>query len=410
MPEFLLENDAFNSILLFIEFFDLNLRKSALNVCYRLSKYIRNNIVLQSYIVPALPNLTNLTKFSGNSEIEKFILDSAIGCFYNIIRCIKSYKLDSTNLSIYHKLNEYGLISNLFEVVIQFLNLFKNNENPTSAVNSKSSKSIGNYVETTKKIFLIFDILSSKSDTIANSFLDIEIKFCYLNFNMSIFEIISTILDSEIGGINYNNNKEKSNNDSLQKINRKGEKTYPEYDQKLKAGSFHTILNNIYSFLSSLYPSEGIQRNISEDSSEKIKHVKDLKVIHKLCNSKQESFDWNYEQKSLNLDSNASISNDNENLISLNNPVSHINSIEQPTLQENKLEMVENDEVKVKNLKFLINQIIPKTIKNFINFSSSNSTFKMLKFLKIFIMNSNKELIKKSVNPLEISNIFSSNY
>ena len=70
---------------------DLNLRKSALKACLNMSKPGTSVDFVKKYILPAVPNLTLLTKLSGGSEIEKSICDSAIQCFYYIVSGTKNY-------------------------------------------------------------------------------------------------------------------------------------------------------------------------------------------------------------------------------------------------------------------------------------------------------------------------------
>ena len=84
-PYIILETDAFQAVLSLIDFFDLNLRKSALKACVNMSKAFNGVEQVKKFMIPALPSLANLTKYSGNSEIEKNILDLAVQCYYNII-------------------------------------------------------------------------------------------------------------------------------------------------------------------------------------------------------------------------------------------------------------------------------------------------------------------------------------
>jgi len=424
MPEFLIENDAFNSILCLIEFFDLNLRKYAIKVCLRLSKHIKNFIIFKDFILPAIPNLTNLTKFSGNSELEKFILDSAIGCFYNILKTIKMNKLEKNNKEIFQQLNQQGLVQNLFEVVLNVINLNtknnienKGNENYLSDFNStnknftKANNNINmNYSETLKKIFTIFEFLSLKSDEISNSFLDIESYFKSLNFNMSIFEVINAIIDSEIGINNYDEG-DKNNCQNL--LTRENHNIQNKKNKIYSNASFNKIFNYVFSFMISLYPQEKCLKKIEGevvDTQNDNYEKENKKLIHNICNNNVGYFDCNYEENEKNHNFKEKYNENNfynsfgknENLI--NNAYKKIEAEK----EENNKFNNENNQVKLKNLKILVNQIIPKSLKNFINFSSSNSCFKLLKFIKVYIISSNKELIRKTLSPMLISNIFSS--
>jgi len=426
MPESLLENDAFNSILFLIEFFDLNLRKYAINVCLRLSKYIKNSVIFKQFILPAIPNLTNLTKFSGNSEIEKYILDSAIGCFYNILKSVKAYNLDFNNKSIYKQINEFGLVSNLFEGVLNFVNLVKKSGNEKStdknailAKNSRSSNNSSkgnlNFSETIKRIFNIFEIFSLKSDEIANSLLDIECKFASLGIKMSVFEVINMMLECEIGA----NDKQQHRNFEGNIINNildTKEISSNDFNANVYSNAnFHQIFNNLFSFLTALFPQEPDfkanykfnlvenNNNSNHNNNKKLLEFKTDKVIHKLCNRHVDYFDWNSQEGNISSSNNNNIEKDIEDKNKENEmEIENAENI-------NEIIKIENEEVKLKNLKVLVNKIIPKTLKNFINFSSSNSSFKLLKFIKVFIMNSDKELIRKTINPVLISNVFSSN-
>ena len=61
-PKALLENDAFASILGLIDFFDLNLRKSALIACVNMSTSVYRRESIKKYILPVVPSLTNMAK------------------------------------------------------------------------------------------------------------------------------------------------------------------------------------------------------------------------------------------------------------------------------------------------------------------------------------------------------------
>lgn len=117
-PLALLENDAFASILGLIDFFDLNLRRSAVKACVNMSISANSKDHIRKYVLPAIPSLSNMAKLSGNSDIEKNILDRAILCFYYIISNIKNYGIQSQDPEIYQKVMQYGLLDNLFEVII----------------------------------------------------------------------------------------------------------------------------------------------------------------------------------------------------------------------------------------------------------------------------------------------------
>lgn len=119
---------------------------------------------------------------NGNTEIEKFILDQSILCFYNVIYSIRTYNLSKNEMGIYNQLIQYGILDNLFEVLASFLNILNDDSNSTA------NKNLNIYVDTFKNILKVFEILCSQSVDITN-----------LVLNMNILEIINTILSKELG-------------------------------------------------------------------------------------------------------------------------------------------------------------------------------------------------------------------
>ncbi len=61
-PLNLLENDAFNSILMLIDFFDSNVRKCAIKACVSMAISANNSDLIGKFITPAIPSLTNMIK------------------------------------------------------------------------------------------------------------------------------------------------------------------------------------------------------------------------------------------------------------------------------------------------------------------------------------------------------------
>jgi hypothetical protein len=444
IPFILLEHNAFSSILNFIDFFDLNIRKYAVRICQTLTKHVKNNIIFKKNIQAGLSNLTNLTKFCGISDLEKYILDASINCFYCLLRNIKNYKIYENNKNIYSELTENGLIINLLETLVNLVYLLN-----TNYVNN-NSKQYENYGEIIKKIFIILENLTVKSDTFSNDFLEIE---CLNNNdnnnnsnnysinlrNISIFAVINIIIDTEIGrnGKNYNINENDNDNDrSNFRVNNN------ESDNQYKSGCFQNIMNNVFNFLISLYPQDTLEV-MKEDMKEDMKDIKEKdiinlnnfnnfekinnntnnipgnnneiksqRIINKFCNENFNLFYWNYIYNENSTNNYKDISNKDEdkacdipiiyNNNDINNDINNNNS-------NNNINNNNNNNKKIKNTRILLNQIIPKLLTNFINFSSSsNSSYKLLKFLKIFISNSTKELIQRIINPKLISNILSS--
>ncbi len=392
--DLLIRNNAFNSILFLIEFFDLNLRKHAITICLKLSKNIKNSVIYRQFILPSIPNLINLLRYSGNTEIEKFILDSAINCFYYILKSIKSFKLDFINKDIYKEIYDFGLVHNLFEIILNIINLMKSTKeeekNKDYSIKTQNNKMNLNYCETLKKIFIIFEFLNLKSDEIANKFLDIEQNYTNINFNISIFEIINIIIDCEINNNNFDIIKNKNNEENIflprnKNLSNEIIKNNIFYECK----SFHQIFNHLFSFLTSLYPQEILyerryDKNQKDENLVVDTHTK--RVIHSLCNSNFQNFIYNFDKTGIKEE------------IQYFPKIGILNNLH-----------IVNKEIKIKNLQILVNEIIPKLLENYVNFSSSNSSFKLLKFIKVFIKNSNKELIQRTINPSLISNMFSSN-
>jgi hypothetical protein len=127
---------------------------------------------IKKFIFPAIPSLTNLTKYSGNSDLEKTILELAIQCFFNITYYLKLYNLSSLNFC--NSIIQYGLLENIFELFVKFL---KEDRKYSSVVQ----------VDTFKNILRIFEILCSISSEITN-----------LVLNMNVLEIIYNILCKEL--------------------------------------------------------------------------------------------------------------------------------------------------------------------------------------------------------------------
>jgi hypothetical protein len=185
-PYAMVENDAFTAILSLIDFFDINLRKSALKACVNMTRAINNMDYIKKFIIPAVPSLTSLTKYIGNTEIEKNILDQAVLCFYNIVFCIKSYNLQGGQY-FYTNMIQFGLLENLFEVFEKFIKNEKEDQIPTNNIAS-NNKGVDIYQETFKNILKLFEVFCNLSPDITN-----------LILNMNILEIIYNVLSRELG-------------------------------------------------------------------------------------------------------------------------------------------------------------------------------------------------------------------
>ena len=168
----LVEKGAFISVLSFFDFLDLNLRKSALKACLNMSKPGTSVDFVKKYILPAVPNLTLLTKLSGGSEIEKSICDSAIQCFYYIVSGTKNYNFSADLNEFCNTITQYGLLDNLFELFEKFIKIEddKDNKENMNMITSNTAKNneLNVNVDTIKTILKLFDILCTISPSITN--------------------------------------------------------------------------------------------------------------------------------------------------------------------------------------------------------------------------------------------------
>lgn len=169
--QYLLDSDAFCSILIFIDFFDGNTRKYVIDCCLRMTKHLRKYEILKEKIIPGLQNLTSFTKLNCQNELEKYIFEKAILCFYNILTGIKNNKLNSNCATIWEEVIQFGLLENLIEVLEVFLK--SDNDMTLSHIFGKNNLVI--YMDTFKNIIKIFSILCKNSEKIRNRFLDMTI-------------------------------------------------------------------------------------------------------------------------------------------------------------------------------------------------------------------------------------------
>lgn len=81
-------------------------------------KNIHKLDTFNKFILPGLPSLRNLIKYTGNSEIEKFILDRCIFCICILVKNTSSYLYkECEKLNQVKVLINDSLIENLFEVI-----------------------------------------------------------------------------------------------------------------------------------------------------------------------------------------------------------------------------------------------------------------------------------------------------
>ena len=218
-PYVLVEKNAFLNILSFIDFFDLPLRKTALKACVNMSKRGNSFEYYKNHIEGAIPNLTNLAKLSGNSDIEKNIVDLAIQCFYNIIFGIKNFGYSMNFNSFCNDIIKYGLLNVLLENFIKFINYdFDNVEK-----NKLSNDNVN--VDTVKNILRIFEMFCSMSDNITN-----------LLLNQNMLEMIYKVIKNEI---NYNKND----------------------GSKVNGSNTHSLFNELFNLLASFFPTQSNKDN-----------------------------------------------------------------------------------------------------------------------------------------------------
>lgn len=225
----LLESDAFVSVLNFIDFFDINLKKSAIKACVNMSLCINTVDLYTKYVLPAIPSLSSLTKFE---HIDISVNASAIQCFYHVLTNFKSYGLNKNNKLIEESIMSYGVIENLYEIVMNYINIdnFSNNMN----------KNISFTVF--RNILKIFQLLCTLSSDATN-----------LLLNMNILEIIYSILNKEINRENTNF----SNNLPL-------------------------LLNEIFPLLIYLFPDKNIKEKILTDDNKHFYNYFSEKILNLL--------------------------------------------------------------------------------------------------------------------------------
>ena len=220
-PYVLVEKNAFLNILSFIDFFDLPLRKTALKACVNMSKKGNGFEYYKNHIEGAIPNLTNLSKLNGNSDIEKSIVDLAIQCFYNIINGIKNYGYSLNHNNFCNDIIKYNLLTVLLDNFIKFINYDENEINKTF---NQSKFSVN--VDTIKNILKIFEMLCCMSDTVTN-----------LLLNQNMLEMIYKVIKNEI---NYTKND----------------------GSKVNTSNTHSLFNELFNLLASFFPSQINKDNI----------------------------------------------------------------------------------------------------------------------------------------------------
>ena len=183
-PYVLLEEEAFNAVLSLIDFFDLSLKKSAVKACLYMSKSISSNDQLIKLILPAIPSLTNMTKFNASSELEKSILDTCLQIFYSIFLAIKNYSTEPNNNDIIQSIISHGLIDTLIDVFNNYVKSFSTSEQVADNSSSNIKNISGDSIKTIIKLLQILCNLS--------------VEVTDLIFNMNVLEAIYYLLTKEI--------------------------------------------------------------------------------------------------------------------------------------------------------------------------------------------------------------------
>lgn len=240
-PYIMIENDAFSSLLNLIEFCDLSLRKTALKACVNMTNCINNQDFIKKFIMPSISHLSNLARFSGESELEKVILDLSVQCIYNIIIAIKNYNLNNNMISFYKAISENGILENLYDIFLRYLKIDKESvyddeqllrrksslslqaNSTSSGIGINANSTIGNQssnknafinLETFKNIIKIFEYFCNLNSDITNGIL-----------NMNILNVLYYILVKELGLISGSNALKKAPSNINNSDNVEGNKT-----------------------------------------------------------------------------------------------------------------------------------------------------------------------------------------
>ena len=237
----LIEKNAFANVLTFIDFFDLNLRKTALKACVNMAKYGNTLSSVNKYFIPAVPVLTTLTKLCGNSEMEKNIVVLSVQCFYYLILGTKKNNHSKELNEFCDEICKYGLLDNLYELFQSFIEIEENN-----TINKNNAK-INVSVETIKYVLMIFQMLSSLSDKVTNYLLQHgSLKYIY------------TVLDRELANNKQNELKENDDNQDDDGIRTK--------KSKLNSSS-HSLYNEIFNLLISFFPSQTLNNKKENEAN-----------------------------------------------------------------------------------------------------------------------------------------------
>jgi hypothetical protein len=182
-PYNILEADGFNAILSLIDFFDNNLRKSALKSCLNMVRCVNSLDCLNKNVLPSMPALTQLCKLSDTNETSKQIQELAINVVYYIFAVLKS-------LNSYHQCKD-TLKSVLAYGVLESLSLILNSHAGNSDLDKNNQVIYSS--DTIKNVIKTFEIIGCLS----KDGLDILL-------NLGMLKTINNILLNDVSKQNTN--------------------------------------------------------------------------------------------------------------------------------------------------------------------------------------------------------------
>jgi hypothetical protein len=272
-PYALLECDAFCSVLNLIDFFDFNLKKSALKSCINMTLSISSYDVYNKFIFPAIPSLTGLTKFNHN-DTDHSVTSSAVLCFFYIFSNIKAYNLYKGEGKIEMNILQWGVIDNLYEIAIFYLkndnsNIYGNiyGKNKSMPMSTSALPS-----DVFKNVLKIFQILCGISNEATN-----------LLLNMNLLELVYSVLKREFGekeenvvDVNNNNeNENSSNSKSMIKENQlQLQLQVPEILSSQMIQNSYSFIHEIFPLLINLFPQKDTKDSLKENSLSNISQEK----------------------------------------------------------------------------------------------------------------------------------------
>ena len=167
----LLENNTFVSLLNYIDFLGENQRISVMKTCLNMGMISSSFQYFISYIQPALPVLSTLTRYNEN---DMQTTNLAILIFYNLIAHCKANSYIKQNPGVEKELMTYGLFENLSEIIQNYL------LNP-------NNKKIG--TDLIKRILKIFQMMCSISSVALDKLVEKNIIQLIVDLIKNEFEV-----------------------------------------------------------------------------------------------------------------------------------------------------------------------------------------------------------------------------